>query len=162
MKVLTDEGLIRLWKRTKQTIAAETQRATYTEEEIKSKLEQYLDSSSSSSAYPYLFFSWGSGSDEYHYEEIAVKEGEIIKLIPMPIDSLGYVQFNINTTDQAETKKYFSSAYCDPVYLTGGPYTAHICAAANGKIIFKATLCDEIPSGTDSNMIFKPTASTTE
>lgn len=124
---------------------------------------QYLDSSSSSPAYPYLFFSWGSGGSEYHYEEIAVKEGEIVKLIPTCNSSVS-AYFYIYTTDQTYAERVnFISSYCAPVYLTGSPYTAHICGDQDTcAIFFKATLCDEIPSDTSSDMIFNPTASTTE
>ena len=123
---------------------------------------QYLDSSSSSPAYPYLFFSYGTGGEEYIGQEITVKEGEIISITALDLVNKSPAKFYVRTSDQDFYKRTQFEAYDgNRVYLTGGSYTAVVCSDWNNTVIYKVEQCSEIPSGTDSSMIFNPTASTT-
>ena len=123
---------------------------------------QYLDSSSSSPAYPYLFFSYGTGGEEYIGQEITVKEGEIISITALDLVNKSPAKFYVRTSDQDFYKRTQFEAYNgNRVYLTGGSYTAVVCSDWNNTVIYKVEQCSEIPSGTDSSMIFNPTASTT-
>lgn len=60
---------------------------------------QYLDSSSSSPAYPYLFFSYGTGGEEYIGQEITVKEGEIISITALDLVNKSPAKFYVRTSD---------------------------------------------------------------
>ena len=119
---------------------------------------QYIDSSNTnSSTYPYLFFSWGSGGSDYFYEEITVKEGEIISLEPWPIETNESHIFIYTTETGYDNRVEFQMPAQDreKIYLINGPYTASICTYNDERVIIKAEQCSEVPS--DAKYIFDPT-----